>query len=76
MFASMDSNKRKCKVMKNIRSQVNIMVWDKVWGRIQIKLRGEISDKINYKVYSQINNKVYIEIREQLVNQVRQNIKL
>jgi hypothetical protein len=58
--------------MKNVRSQVNIMVWDKVWDEV----RDTIRKKISYLVHDQVSKQVYLKTKEQLVIKVRQNIKL
>jgi len=72
MFASMDSNKRKYEVMKNVANQVS----EQIRYQLMFPMSNKARSPVRIKMWNQVRDFMCIEIREGLVSQVIRNIKL
>ena len=73
MFASMDSNKRKYRVMKKVQKQTASSC-DKLWMSLRVNTRNIVKDKIEMKVSNKVTNQVIDLTTNKLADQVRRQV--
>jgi hypothetical protein len=73
MFASMDSNKRKYRVMKKVQKQTASSC-DKLWMNLRVHTRNKVKDKLEMKVSSKVTNQMVDLTTNKLADQVRRQV--
>ena len=73
MFASMGSNKRKCKVMKKVQKQTASSC-DKLWMNLRVHTRNMVEHKIEMKVSGKVTNQMVELTTNKLADQVRRQV--
>ncbi len=73
MFSSMDSNKRKYRVMKKVQKKVASSC-DKLWMNLRVHTRNMVEHKIEMKVSGKVTNQMVELTTNKLADQVRRQV--
>jgi hypothetical protein len=73
MFSSMDSNKRKYRVMKKVQKKVTSSC-DKLWMNLRVHTRNMVEHKIEMKVSGKVTNQMVELTTNKLADQVRRQV--